>query len=103
MLEPTLTSQLLGAGSIAISFYAMGYLNCRYSIKKKQLKQAKINEMLDLQEGYEQEIKSSVWDDLATARKQSISDNNWSSSRVWQKIKDHQRASRRNQEFEAYQ
>ena len=82
MLEPTLTSQLIGAGSIAVSFYAMGYLTSRHGMKKKQRKQAKINEMLELQDGYEREIKSSVWDDLATARKQSISDNDWSMGHV---------------------
>lgn len=83
MFESTLTSQLLGAGLIAVSFYAAGYMTKRHGIKKKQRKQAKIAEMLNLQEQYEQEIKSSVWDDLSIARKQSISDNNWSSSRVW--------------------
>lgn len=81
MIEPTLTSQLIGAGLIAVSFYAAGYMTKRHGIKKKekeQRKQAKINEMLNLQEGYEQEIKASVWEDLATARKHSHSDNDWS-------------------------
>lgn len=80
MLEPTLTSQLLGAGSIALSFFVAGFLVCYFDVKKKekeQRKQAKINELLEMQEGYEQEIKLSVWVDLAEYRKQSISDNDW--------------------------
>lgn len=86
MFEPTLTSQLLGAGSIAVSFFVAGFLTCYFEVKKKekeQRKQAKINELLEMQEGYEQEIKASVWEDLASARKQSISDNDWSASHVW--------------------
>lgn len=86
MFEPTLTSQLLGAGSIAISFFIAGFMTCYFEVKKKekeQRKQAKINELLEMQEGYEQEIKASVWEDLASARKQSISDNDWSASHVW--------------------
>lgn len=80
MLEPTLTSQLLGAGSIALSFFVAGFLVCYFDMKKKQKerrKQAKINELLEMQEDYEQEIKLSVWDELAEYRKQSISDNDW--------------------------
>lgn len=80
MLEPTLTSQLLGAGSIAVSFFVAGFLVCYFDMKKKQKerrKQAKINELLELQEEYEQEIKSSVWVDLAEYRKYSVSDNDF--------------------------
>lgn len=80
MLEPSLTSQLLGAGSIAVSFFIAGFMTCYFDVKKKekeQRKQAKINELLEIQEGYEQEIKSSVWDDLAEYRKHSISDNDF--------------------------
>lgn len=80
MLEPTLTSQLLGAGSIAVSFFIAGFATCYFEVKKKekeQRKQAKINELLEMQEGYEQEIKSSVWDDLAEYRKYSVSDNDF--------------------------
>lgn len=80
MLEPSLTSQLLGAGLVAVSFFVAGFVTCYLEVKKKekeQRKQAKINELLEIQKGYEQEIKSSVWDDLAEYRKQSISDNDW--------------------------
>ena len=80
MFEPTLTSQLLGAGSIAVSFFVAGFLVCYFEMKKKekeQRKQAKINELLEMQEGYEQEIKLSVWDDLAEYRKHSVSDNDF--------------------------
>lgn len=80
MLEPSLTSQLLGAGSIAVSFFVAGFMTCYFEVKKKekeQRKQAKINELLELQEDYEQEIKSSVWDDLAEYRKHSVSDNDF--------------------------
>ena len=80
MLEPTLTSQLLGAGSIAVSFFVAGFMTCYFDVKKKekeQRKQAKINELLEMQEDYEQEIKSSVWVNLAEYRKHSVSDNDF--------------------------
>nr|DAI15067.1 MAG TPA: hypothetical protein [Caudoviricetes sp.] len=80
MLEPTLTSQLLGAGSIAVSFFIAGFMTCYFEMKKKekeQRKQAKILEMLELKEEYEREVKSSVWDDLAEYRKHSVSDNDF--------------------------
>ena len=80
MFEPTLTSQLLGAGSIAVSFFIAGFMTCYFEVKKqekKARKQAKILEMLELKEDYEQEIKSSVWDDLAEYRKHSVSDNDF--------------------------
>lgn len=80
MLEPTLTSQLLGAGSIAVSFFVAGFMTCYFEVKKKekeQRKQAKINELIEIQKGYEQEIKSSVWDELAECRKYSVSDNDF--------------------------
>ena len=80
MLEPSLTSQLLGAGSIAVSFFIAGFMTCYFEVKKKekeQRKQAKILEMLELKEEYEQEVKSSVWDDLAEYHKHSVSDNDF--------------------------
>ena len=86
MLEPSLTSQLLGAGTIAVSFFIAGFITCLIDVKrqeKKKRQQAKIQELLDLQEEYTLEVKASVWEDLASARKQSISDNDWSASHVW--------------------
>lgn len=80
MLEPSLKSQLLGAGLIAVIFFIAGFVTCYFDVKKKekeQRKQAKINELLEIQKGYEQEIKSSVWDDLAEYRKCSVSDNDF--------------------------
>ena len=80
MLEPSLTSQLLGAGLIAVSFFVAGFVTCYLDVKKKEKerrKQAKINELIEIQKGYEQEIKSSVWDDLAEYRKYSVSDNDF--------------------------
>lgn len=80
MLEPSLTSQLLGAGLIAVSFFVAGFVTCYLDMKKKekeQRKQAKINELIEIQKGYEQEIKSSVWDELAECRKYSVSDNDF--------------------------
>lgn len=85
MLEPSLTSQLLGAGLIAVSFFVAGFITCLIDVKreeKKKRQQAKIQELLDLQEEYNREVRASVWEDLANARKQSISDNNWSVSHV---------------------
>lgn len=80
MLEPSLKSQLLGAGLIAVISFIAGFVTCYFEVKKKekeQRKQAKINELLEIQKGYEQEIKSSVWDDLAEYRKYSVSDNDF--------------------------
>lgn len=85
MLEPSLTNQLLGAGLIAVSFFVAGFITCLIDVKreeKKKRQQAKIQELLDLQEEYNREVRASVWEDLANARKQSISDNNWSASHV---------------------
>lgn len=85
MIEPSLTSQLLGAGLIAVSFFVAGFITCLIDVKreeKKKRQQAKIQELLDLQEEYNREVRASVWEDLANARKQSISDNNWSASHV---------------------
>lgn len=78
--EPSLTSQLLGAGLIAVISFIAGFVTCYLEVKKKekeQRKQAKIDELLEIQKGYEQEIKSSVWDDLAEYRKYSVSDNDF--------------------------
>ena len=86
MLEPSLTSQLLGVGTIAVSFFVAGFITCLIDVKrqeKKKRQQAKIQEILDLQEEYTREVKASVWEDLASARKQSVSDNDWSASHVW--------------------
>ena len=80
MVEPSLTSQLLGAGLFATTFFVAGFVTCYLEVKKKekeQRKQAKINELIEIQKGYEQEIKSSVWDDLAEYRKHSVSDNDF--------------------------
>ena len=86
MIEPSLTSQLLGVGSIAFSAFVAGFITCLIDVKrqeKRKRQQAKIQEILDLQEEYNREVKASVWEDLASARKQSISDNDWSTSHVW--------------------
>lgn len=66
MLEPTLIIQLLGAGLIAVSFFVAGFVTCYLEVKKKEKEQRK-----------QAKIKSSVWEDLAEYRKQSISDNDW--------------------------
>lgn len=86
MIEPSLTSQLLGVGSIAFSAFVAGFITCLIDVKrqeKRKRQQAKIQEILDLQEEYTREVKASVWEDLASARKQSVSDNDWSASHVW--------------------
>lgn len=86
MLEPSLTSQLLGAGTIAVSFFVAGFVTCLIDVKreeKKKRQQEKIQEILELQEEYNREVRASVWEDLASARKQSVSDNDWSANHVW--------------------
>lgn len=85
MFEPTLTSQLLGTGMIAVSFFIAGFVTCLIDVKreeKKKRQQEKIQEIIDLQEEYNREIKASVWEDLASARKHSHSDNDWSMADV---------------------
>ena len=75
MVEPSLTSQLLGAGMIAIISFVAGFVTCLIDVKKEEKKkrqQAKIQELLDLQEEYTREIKASVWEDLKQQRKSSI-------------------------------
>lgn len=76
MFEMTI-SQILGATLIASSFYLIGYITCYLDIKKKQRKQDNLQEMLDMEQDYQNEIKTSVWDELAERRKYSISDNDF--------------------------
>ena len=76
MFEMTI-SQILGATLIASSFYLIGYITCYLDIKKKQRKQDNLQEMLDMEQDYKNEIKTSVWADLAERRKYSISDNDF--------------------------
>lgn len=76
MFEMTI-SQILGATLIASSFYLIGYITCYLDIKKKQRKQDNLQEMLDIEQDYQNEIKTSVWDELAERRKYSISDNDF--------------------------
>ncbi len=86
MLEPTLTSQLMGVAVASGFSFVAGFITCLIDVKrqeKKKRQQAKIQEILDLQEEYTREVKASVWEDLASARKQSVSDNDWSASHVW--------------------
>lgn len=66
MLEPTLIIQLLGAGLIAVSSFVAGFVTCYLEVKKKEKERRK-----------QAKIKTSVWEDLAEYRKQSISDNDW--------------------------
>lgn len=70
-------SQILGATLIASSFYLIGYITCYLDVKKKQRKQDNLQEMLDIEQDYQNEIKTSVWDELAERRKYSISDNDF--------------------------
>ena len=35
MLEPSLTSQLLGAGTIAVSFFVAGFITCLIDVKRQ--------------------------------------------------------------------
>lgn len=76
MFEMTI-SQILGATLIASSFYLIGYITCYLDVKKKQRKQDNLQEMLDIGQDYQNEIKTSVWDELAERRKYSISDNDF--------------------------
>lgn len=89
MLEPTLTSQLLGTGFIAISFFAAGFAGAVWDFKcaqRKKIAQQKIKALNDaLDEGVE-EVKNEGVNEylasLAEARKHSYSDNDWGTMEV---------------------
>ena len=87
MLEPTLTSQLLGTGLIAIGFFAAGFAGAVWDFKcaqRKKARQAKQDAIMqqyeeDLQEKFEEGYQA-FQTDLAYARKHS--DNDWGTMEV---------------------
>lgn len=85
MFEPTLTSQLLGTGLIAISFFAAGFAGAVWDFKCAQRKKAREQKIKSLTEALDEgveEVKQEGVNEylalLAEARKHSYSDNDWS-------------------------
>lgn len=77
--------QIIEIGIFGLSFFTAGFVTCLAGFKRKEKKErqrAKIQELFELQDGFIQETKESVWEDLAEARKRSISDNDWGASCV---------------------
>lgn len=89
MLEPTLTSQLLGTGLIAIIFFAAGFAGAVWDFKCAQRKKARERKLEIAMEQYNEDINEAmaigeqrVFDQLAEARKHSHSDNDWNTMEV---------------------
>lgn len=58
MFEPSLTSQLLGAGSIAVSFFVAGFMTCYLEVKKKQKEQRKEKQANDIYNQYIEDLET---------------------------------------------
>mgnify|MGYP007056464442 CR=1 FL=1 len=58
MLEPSLTSQLLGAGSIAVSFFVAGFMTCYLEVKKKEKEQRKEKHADDIYNQYIEDLET---------------------------------------------
>lgn len=89
MLEPTLTSQLLGTGLIAISFFAAGFAGAVWDFKCAQRKKARQAKQDAIMQQYEEDLQEKFNEgyqafqaDLAYARKHSHSDNDWGTMEV---------------------
>ena len=58
MLEPSLMSQLLGAGSIAVSFFVAGFMTCCFDVKKKEKEQRKEKHANDIYNQYIEDLET---------------------------------------------
>lgn len=58
MLEPSLTSQLLGAGLIAVSFFVAGFVTCYLDMKKKEKEQRKEKQANELYNQYIEDLET---------------------------------------------
>lgn len=58
MLEPSLTSQLLGAGLIAVSFFVAGFVTCYLDVKKKEKEQRKEKQANELYDQYIEDLET---------------------------------------------
>ena len=58
MLEPSLMSQLLGAGSIAVSFFVAGFMTCYFEVKKKEKEQRKEKQANDIYNQYIEDLET---------------------------------------------
>ena len=57
MLEPSLTSQLLGAGLIAVSFFVAGFVTCYLDVKKKEKEQRKEKQANEIYNQYIEDLE----------------------------------------------
>ena len=58
MIEPSLTSQLLGAGLIAVSFFVAGFVTCYLDMKKKEKEQRKEKQANELYNQYIEDLET---------------------------------------------
>nr|DAR37791.1 MAG TPA: hypothetical protein [Caudoviricetes sp.]DAU96842.1 MAG TPA: hypothetical protein [Caudoviricetes sp.] len=84
MLEPTLTSQLLGTMAVAGLFFTAGFAGAVWDFKRAQRKkliEQKIKAVNDALDAGVEEVKNEGVNEylalLAEARKHSHSDNDW--------------------------
>lgn len=89
MLEPTLTSQLLGTMVVAGLFFTAGFAGAVWDFKRAQRKKAREKKLEIAMKQYNEDIDEAialgerrVFDHLAEARKHSCSDNDWSTMEV---------------------
>jgi hypothetical protein len=89
MLEPTVTSQLLGTMAVAGLFFTAGFAGAVWDFKRAQRKKERERKLEIAMEQYNNDIDEAmalgeqrVFDHLAEARKHSHSDNDWNTMEV---------------------
>lgn len=81
MLEPSLTSQLLGAGLIAVSFFVAGFATCYLDMKKKEKDQRKEKQANEIYNQYIEDLETNhQMLKEAEAEASYIAWNNWRQS-----------------------
>lgn len=58
MIEPSLTSQLLGAGLIAVSFFVAGFVTCYLDVKKKEKDRRKEKQANEIYNQYIEDLET---------------------------------------------
>lgn len=81
MLEPSLKSQLLGAGLIAVIFFVAGFVTCYLDVKKKEKEQRKEKQANDIYNQYIEDLETNhQMRKEAEAEASYIAWNNWRQS-----------------------
>ena len=81
MFEPPLTSQLLGAGLIAVIFFVAGFVTCYLDVKKKEKEQRKEKQANDIYNQYIEDLETNhQLRKEAEAEASYIAWNNWRQS-----------------------